>query len=108
MNFPQNEAKKGTDIVEKGTEITNISQIISLEDMEKVLVKIFMSLAPKFSGGYVPISNLGTEFHRLYGQPITKAIKRFQPSKKFPKFLELCSSLKLYQSEEGRWFVSLI
>ena len=75
--------------------------------MEKVLVKILSNLTAESPGSYVPISNLGSEFHRLYGQPITKAIKRFQPSKKFPKFLELCSSLKLYQSENGRWFVSL-
>ncbi|MGD1702428.1 hypothetical protein [Dapis sp. BLCC M229] len=75
--------------------------------MEKVLVKIVSNLTAESSESYISISNLGSEFHRLYGQPITKAIKRFQPSKKFPKFLELCSSLKLYQSKEGRWFVSL-
>ncbi|MCL2932500.1 MAG: hypothetical protein MGG11_09600 [Trichodesmium sp. MAG_R03] len=75
--------------------------------MEKVLVKIVTNLTAKSPGSYVPISNLSSEFHRLYGQPITKAIKEFQPSKKFPKFLELCSSLKLYKSKEGCWLVSL-
>ena len=75
--------------------------------MEQVLVNIVTQLTGGSPDNYVPISNLGSEFHRLYGRPITKTIKRFQPSKKFPKYLELCSSLKLYQSEEGRWFVSL-
>ena len=75
--------------------------------MEKVLVKIVINLTAKSSGSYVPISNLGSEFNRLYGQPITKAIREFQPSKNFPSFLELCSSLKLYKSKEGRWFVNL-
>jgi len=93
--------------VEKHIDITDASEIISQEVMEKVLVKIVSNLTAESSESYIPISNLGSEFHRLYGQPITKAIKQFQPSKKFPKFLELCSSLKLYQSQEGRWFVSL-
>ncbi|MCL2923162.1 MAG: hypothetical protein MGF17_00635 [Trichodesmium sp. MAG_R04] len=75
--------------------------------MEKVLVKIVTNLTAKSPGSYVPISNLGSEFHRLYGQSITKAIREFQPSKKFPRFLKLCSSLKLYKSKEGRWFVRL-
>ena len=65
------------------------------------------NLTVKSPGSYVPISNVSSEFHRLYGQPITKAIKEFQPSQKLPNFLELCSSLKLYKSQEGRWFVSL-
>ena len=76
--------------------------------MEKVLVKILSNLTATSPGSHIPISNLSSEFHRLYGEPITKAINNFQASKKFPKFLELCSSLKLYQSKEGRWFVSLI
>ncbi|NES78050.1 MULTISPECIES: NYN domain-containing protein [Okeania] len=96
-----------TDNGEVPTNITDISEITSQEIMEKVLVKIVSKLIDGSPNNYVPISNLGSEFHRLYGRPITKTIKRFQPSKKFPKYLELCSSLKLHQSEEGRWFVSL-
>ncbi|NET47059.1 hypothetical protein [Okeania sp. SIO2B3] len=96
-----------TDNGEVPTNITDIAEITSQEIMEKVLVKIVSKLIDGSPNNYVPISNLGSEFHRLYGRPITKTIKRFQPSKKFPKYLELCSSLKLHQSEEGRWFVSL-
>lgn len=95
------------DRIEVSENITDIADITSQEVMEKVLVKIVTNLTDGSPDSYVPISNLGSEFNRLYGRPITKTIKRFQPSKKFPKYLELCSSLKLHQSEEGRWFVSL-
>lgn len=89
------------------TDITDISDITSQEVLEQVLVQIVHNLTAKSPGSYTPISNLSSEFNRLYGRPITKTINQFQPSKKFPKFLELCSSLKLYKSEEGRWFVGL-
>ncbi|MDJ0555291.1 MAG: NYN domain-containing protein [Microcoleaceae cyanobacterium MO_207.B10] len=93
--------------VELSPIITDIADINSQEIMEKVLVKIVDDLSAGTPGSYVPISNISSEFNRLYGRPITKTIKRFQPSKKFPKFLESCSALKLYKSEEGRWFVGL-
>lgn len=88
--------------------IVDISEITSPEIMEKILVNIVHDLTAESPGSYLPISNLSSEFNRLYSQPITKTLKRFQPSKKFPKFLESCSLLKLYKSEEGRWFVGLV
>ncbi len=90
------------------TNLTNIPEITSLEVMEKVLMKIVIDLTAESPGSYIPISHISNEFNRLYGQPITKAIKRFQPGKNFLNFLELSSSLKLYKSENGCWFVGLI
>lgn len=86
---------------------TIVSDINSREKMEQVLVKIMEDLTSKSPGSYIPISNLGSEFHRIYGKPITKAIQQFQPSSKFPKFLQLCSSIEVQKNEEGRWFASL-
>lgn len=103
----KNKLTAPTNEVETYPNITNITEITSQAVMEQLLVKIVHDLTAESPGSYVSISNVGTEFNRLYGQPITKAIRKFQPSKSFPKFLELCSSLKLYKSEEGRWFVTL-
>ncbi|OCR00593.1 hypothetical protein BCD67_11470 [Oscillatoriales cyanobacterium USR001] len=84
-----------------------LSDINSIEDLEIAIVKIVESLSAASTIGYVFVSNVGSEFHRLYGKPITQLIKEFNLGNKFPKFLHSCASLKVKKTAKG-WQVGLI
>ncbi|HAG79707.1 MAG TPA: NYN domain-containing protein [Cyanobacteria bacterium UBA12227] len=67
-------------------------------ELEHALIKIVKTLTANSSQKSVPISNIGTEFHKQYNQPITKVIKTLNLEIKFPQFLQACSGLKLNKS----------
>ncbi len=83
-----------------------LTDINSLEDLEKALVKIVSDLTGNSPDHSVFLSNVGSEFHRQYGKQITQIIKDFNLGRKFPKFLQSCTSLQLTKAEKG-WQVSL-
>jgi uncharacterized ubiquitin-like protein YukD len=85
---------------------SSLTGINSLDDLERSLVKIVSDLTDNSPGNYVFLSNVGSEFHRQYGKQITQIIKEFNLSRKFPKFLQSCSSLQLKKAEKG-WQVSI-
>ncbi|MEG5044595.1 NYN domain-containing protein [Microcoleus sp. B4-C1] len=83
-----------------------LTDINSLEDLERALVKIVGDLTDNSPENSVFLSNVGSEFHRQYGKQITQIIKDFNLGKKFTKFLQSCASLQLKKAEKG-WQVSL-
>jgi uncharacterized ubiquitin-like protein YukD len=85
---------------------TSLTDINSLEDLEKAIVKIVSDLTDNSPQNSVFLSNVGSEFQRQYGKQITQTIKEFNLGKKFPNFLQSCTSLKLKKAEKG-WQVSL-
>ncbi|MEG4493071.1 NYN domain-containing protein [Microcoleus sp. D3_18_C4] len=84
----------------------SLTDINSLEDLERALVKIVGDLTGNSPENSVFLSNVGSEFHRQYGKQITQIIKDFNLGRKFTKFLQSCASLKLKKAEKG-WQVSL-
>ncbi|MEG3989832.1 NYN domain-containing protein [Microcoleus sp. S28C3] len=84
----------------------SLTDINSLEDLERALVKIVGDLTDNSPENYVFLSNVGSEFHRQYGKQITQIIKDFNLGRKFTKFLQSCASLQLKKGEKG-WQVSL-
>ncbi|MEG3859774.1 OST-HTH/LOTUS domain-containing protein [Microcoleus sp. herbarium12] len=83
-----------------------LTDINSLEELEKALVKIVSDLTGNSPENSVFLSNVGSEFHRQYGKQITQIIKEFNLGRKFPKFLQSCNSLQLKKTDKG-WQVSL-
>ncbi|MEG4232843.1 NYN domain-containing protein [Microcoleus sp. Pol11C3] len=83
-----------------------LTDINSLEDLERALVKIVGDLTGNSPENSVFLSNVGSEFHRQYGKQITQIIKDFNLGRKFTKFLQSCASLQLKKAEKG-WQVSL-
>ncbi|MEG4518051.1 MULTISPECIES: NYN domain-containing protein [unclassified Microcoleus] len=83
-----------------------LTDINSLEDLERALVKIVGDLTDNSPENSVFLSNVGSEFHRQYGKQITQIIKDFNLGRKFTKFLQSCASLQLKKAEKG-WQVSL-
>ncbi|HSF73173.1 MAG TPA: NYN domain-containing protein [Microcoleus sp.] len=84
----------------------SLTEINSLEDLERALVKIVGDLTDNSPENSVFLSNVGSEFHRQYGKQITQIIKDFNLGRKFTKFLQSCASLQLKKAEKG-WQVSL-
>ncbi len=84
----------------------SLTDINSLEDLERALVKIVGDLTDNSPENSVFLSNVGSEFHRQYGKQITQIIKDFNLGRKFTKFLQSCASLQLKKAEKG-WQVSL-
>ncbi|MFM9265101.1 NYN domain-containing protein [Tychonema sp. BBK16] len=87
-------------------ESASLESINSLEDLETAIVKIVSELTGNSPGNSVFLSNVGSEFHRQYGKQITQIIKEFNLSRKFPKFLQSCTSLEIKKAEKG-WQVSI-
>ena len=88
------------------TEPSSLESINSLEDLEIAIVKIVSELTGNSPENSVFLSNVGSEFHRQYGKQITQIIKEFNLSRKFPKFLQSCTSLQITKAEKG-WQVSI-
>lgn len=72
-----------------------LSNITSKADLEQALIKIILALTAKSPGSDVSISNVGSEFHKQYGQPITKVMASLELGSKLPKFLLSCSAFKV-------------
>ena len=87
-------------------EPSSLESINSLEDLETAIVKIVSDLTSNSPANSVFLSNVGSEFHRQYGKQITQIIKEFNLSRKFPKFLQSCTSLQIKKVEKG-WQVSI-
>ena len=95
------------DILNKSIpEPLSLENINSLEDLETAIVKIVSELTGNSPANSVFLSNVGSEFHRQYGKQITQIIKEFNLSRKFPKFLQSCTSLQIKKAEKG-WQVSI-
>lgn len=91
------------------TELTgNISEIDALEKIEPVLVEIIKKLTNHAPNSYILLSNLATEFNKIYGKPLTKIIKQFHSVSKLSKFLPLCSSLQMIKGQKGELKVGVI
>lgn len=71
------------------------SNITSKADLEQAIVKIIIALTAKSPGSYISLSNLGSEFRKQYGQPITKVMTSLQLGSKLPKILLSCSTFKV-------------
>ncbi|MBE9124957.1 MULTISPECIES: NYN domain-containing protein [unclassified Coleofasciculus] len=67
-------------------------------ELEQALIQIVKTLTVNSSQNYVPISNVGTEFHKQYKQAITKVMKSLNLGSKFLSFLQSCSVLSLQKS----------
>lgn len=95
------------DILNKSiAEPSSLENINSLQDLETAIVKIVGDLTGNSPANSVFLSNVGSEFHRQYGKQITQIIKEFNLSRKFPKFLQSCTSLQIKKAEKG-WQVSI-
>ena len=90
-----------TDSLENGVyEITLPDDITSQTQLEQAVFKIVENYTAKSPGSYVLISNVGTVFHKQYGQPINKVIQGLQIGSKFLKFLQDCKSLQVKKDEK--------
>lgn len=85
-----------------------LSEIDSFEKIEQVLVKIINRLTNNTPKTYVLVSNIATEFHKIYGKSITETIKQFHSVSKLSKFLPLCSSLKMSKANKSQLKVAVI
>jgi len=101
--------EKSDNLGEESADLTGkFSEIDSLEKIEKVLVKIINRLTNNIPSSYVLVSNLASEFNKIYGQPLTKTIKQFHAVSKLSKFLPLCSSLKMIKADKNQLKVAVI
>jgi O6-methylguanine-DNA--protein-cysteine methyltransferase len=81
-------------------------KISSRAELEQVLVKIIQVAAAQSPGSYIPITILGTQFQRQYGQAVTTVIKKLQINGNLIKFLQSCSTFQLQQTDKG-WGVAI-
>ncbi len=84
-----------------------ISDIQSFEDLEKCVMQIIHEATANSPDTYIPISHVGSQFYHTYEIPITNIISRFQSNSKLPKFLQLCSCLKLQKTDNNSWLVAV-
>ncbi|MBD1937522.1 NYN domain-containing protein [Microcoleus sp. FACHB-68] len=80
--------------------------ITSKDEMEQALVKIVMALTANSPESFVSLSNVGAEFYKHYGQPITKVMTALKLGSKLSKFLLSCSGFKV-KNIENQYLVSL-
>jgi hypothetical protein len=83
-----------------------LAKISSRADLEQVLIKIVIASTAQSTESYIPITTLGTQFQRQYGQPVTTAIKNLQLNCNLIKFLQSCSAFELKQTDKG-WGVAI-
>lgn len=84
-----------------------IADIQSFEDLEKCVMQIINEATASSPDTYIPISHVGSQFYHTYEIPITSLIRRFQSNSKLPKFLQLCSCLKLEKTDSNGWLVAI-
>ncbi|MBE9186839.1 NYN domain-containing protein [Microcoleus sp. LEGE 07076] len=66
--------------------------------LEASVVKIVRGLTAQHSGGYISVTQVASEFHKQYGQPITKKLKSLHLGGNFLDFLQSCQTFKVKKS----------
>ena len=74
---------------------SSTSKTHSSAPLEASLVKIIRGLTAKFPGSYIPISQVASEFNKLYNQPITKKLESLNLGSKVIDFLQSCQTFKV-------------
>ncbi|MGI0485173.1 NYN domain-containing protein [Pantanalinema rosaneae CENA516] len=75
-------------------------------ELEQSIVELLKPLAKATANGWVDINVLGTQFYRVYQQPITAVIKKLAIPQKYSAFLRSCKTLKA-QQQGTTWQVGL-
>jgi hypothetical protein len=73
----------------------DLAAIDSLEKLQAVSIAIIKDLTANSPGSYINIGNVGTEFNKLYKQPITKVMSGLGLGKKLPKIFESCKNCQI-------------
>ncbi len=81
-------------------------KISSRAELEQLLVNIIKASTAQSPESYIPITALGTQFQRRYGESVTTVIKKLQLNGNFIKFLQSCSAFELKQTDK-RWRVAV-
>jgi O6-methylguanine-DNA--protein-cysteine methyltransferase len=103
---PVRDVKEPSPESEAKTKTKKLAEIKSCEELENILLQMIESTTQQSPGSYVPITMLGTQFQRKYGQSVTKVLKKLQLNVKFSKFLQTCKRFELKQTEKG-WSVAV-
>ncbi|NJM62449.1 MAG: NYN domain-containing protein [Oscillatoriales cyanobacterium RU_3_3] len=77
---------------------SSAAQTNSSPALEASVAKIIQGLTAKSPGGYISIPLVAGEFHKQYGQPITKKMKSLHLNGSFLDFLQSCPGLKVKKS----------
>lgn len=81
-------------------------QFNSQEALEFSLVKIIENLSKTSQQEYIPLSIVGSEFHKQYKIPLNQVISNFKKSKKMSDFMKSCHQVKLKQ-DKNTYYVCL-
>ncbi|MFB8793781.1 MAG: NYN domain-containing protein [Microcoleus sp.] len=71
------------------------SKTESSATLEVSIANIVLALTAKSPGNYIAINQVATEFHKQYGQPITKKLQSLNLGSKFLDFLQSCKTFKV-------------
>ncbi|WP_445242384.1 IS1/IS1595 family N-terminal zinc-binding domain-containing protein [Microcoleus sp. S13_C5] len=63
--------------------------------LESSIANIVLALTAKSPGNYIGINQVATEFHKQYGQPITKKLQSLHLGSNFHDFLQSCQKFKV-------------
>ncbi|MEG3837065.1 NYN domain-containing protein [Microcoleus sp. MON2_D6] len=63
--------------------------------LEASIANIVLALTAKSPGNYIGINQVATEFHKQYGQPITKKLQSLHLGSNFHDFLQSCQKFKV-------------
>ncbi len=74
---------------------SSASKTHSSAALEASLVKIITGLTAKSPGSYISISQVASEFNKLYNQPITKKLQSLNWGSKVIDFLQSCQTFKV-------------
>ncbi|MBD1826665.1 NYN domain-containing protein [Microcoleus sp. FACHB-61] len=77
------------------TKKSSTSKTHSSAALEASVVKIVKGLTAQSPGSYIPISQVASEFNKLYNQPITKKLQSMNLGNKLIKFLQSCKTFKI-------------
>ncbi|MBE9095799.1 NYN domain-containing protein [Tychonema sp. LEGE 07203] len=66
--------------------------------LEASVAKIVRGLTAQHPGGYISVTQVASEFHKQYGQPITKKLKSLHLDGNFLDFLQSCQTFKVKKS----------
>jgi hypothetical protein len=74
---------------------SSTSKTHSSPALEASLVKIIGRLTAQSPGSYIPISQVASEFNKLYNEPLTKKMESLNLGSKVIDFLQSCQTLKV-------------
>lgn len=75
-------------------------EITTAEELEKQIAQIVKNLTKKATETYIPISQVASEFQKIYQHSVTQTMQKLQLGKKFTKLLESYSLIEL--KKEGK------